>query len=199
MTSEFPMKDPQNIWQSQSTEAFKMSTDQLRLKTQQGRRKARFQAVYSIILGFILSIFFAWGFARGHELIPRLGFGMLSLWSIYFGYQTYRWIWPRLPAPNGTLNPTLQSYRSELEKRRDYAWHIWRRAGLTFCFLGVAMIIVPELMKSLHDPRLLADVAPVLVLLAIWCAIFFPGRKRRQRKLQREIEQLLMFERENQS
>ncbi len=197
MASEFPMKDPQNIWQSQLTEAFKMSADQLRLKTQQHQRKARFAAVYSIILGFILSVFFAWGCARGHEVIPRMGMGVLSLWSIYFAYQTYRWIWPRQLARDGTLDTTLQSYRSELEKRRDYVRHIWRRAGLTFCFLGLAMVIVPGLIKSFDEPRLLVNMAPVLVLLAIWCAIFFPRRKRTQRKLQQEIEQLSVLEADN--
>ncbi len=197
MASEFPMKDPQNIWQSQPTEAFKMSADQLRLKTQQHQRRARFEALYSIILGFILSVFFAWGFARGHDVIPRLGMGLLSLWSLYFAYQAYKWIWPGRQAPDGTLNPTLQSYRSELEKRRDYVRHIWRRAGLTFCFLGVAMVIAPGLIASLSHPGLLVNTVPVFVLLAIWCAIFFPRRKRTQRRLQQEIEQLLGFEREN--
>lgn len=197
MPSEFPMNDPRNIWQNQPTEPFKMSADQLRLKAQQRQRKAHFEAVYSIIIGLTLSVFFAWGSARGGEVFPRMGLGLLSLWCLYFAYHTYRWIWPGRLAPNGTLNTTLESYRRELEKRRDYGRHIWRRAGLTFCFLGLAMVIVPALIKSLDDPRLLRNVAPVLVLLAIWFPTFFFIRKRKQRKLQREIEELRAFEREN--
>jgi len=61
------------------------------------------------------------------------------------------------------------------------------------------LIIVPELIKSLGAPRLALNVLPVSVLLAIWLAIFFPLRKRRQQKLQQEIEQLRDFEREDRS
>jgi hypothetical protein len=198
MPNEFPMNDPRNIWKNQTTEAFKMSADQLRRKAQQRQKKSRFEAVYSIILGLIIFVFFARGFARVHEVIPRMGFGLLSLCGIYFAYRACRWIWQRQPAPDATLNTTLQSYRSELEKRRDYARHVWRRAGLTFVFLGMAMVIVPGLIKSLDAPRLLLlNFGPFFVLLAIWLVIFFPMMKRQQRKLQQEIEELRVFEREN--
>jgi Na+/melibiose symporter-like transporter len=198
MPSEFPMNDPRNIWKNQTTEAFKMSANELRRKAQQRERKSRFEAAYSIIIGLILFVFFARTFARAHELAPRIGFGVLSLWGIYFAYQACKRIWQERLAPDATLNTTLQSYRSELEKRRDYAQHIWRRV-LTFCFLGMALVIVPALIKSLDAPRLLVNFVPFFVLLAIWCAIFFPMRKRNQRKLQQEIEELCVFERENRS
>ena len=87
MPSEFPMNDPQNIWQNQPTEAFKMSADQLRHKAQQRERKSRFEAVYSTIIGLALFVFFAWGCARTHALIPRIGFGVLSLWCAYLCIQ----------------------------------------------------------------------------------------------------------------
>lgn len=198
MPSEFPMNDPRSIWRNQPTEPLKMSADELRRKAQRRQRKARFAALFSIIVGLILFVFFARAFVKIHELIPRIGFGLISFWCIYFAYQAYRWVWPGRLAPDAALNTTLQSYRSELEKQRDYGRHIWRRAGLTFCFLGVAMLIVPEMVKSLHNPRLLVNVAPVSVLLAIWFATFFFIRKRQQQKLQREIEELHAFERENQ-
>ena len=89
--------------------------------------------------------------------------------------------------------------QKELEKQRDYSIHVWRRAGLTFCFLGLAMIVVPELIHALAAPRLLLNVMPVLVLLAVWVAIFIPKRKRNLRKLQQEIDGLRLFERENPS
>ncbi len=197
MPNEFPMNDPRKIWQNQPTEPFKMSANELRHKAQQRRRKARFEALYSILIGIVLCAFFAWTFATAHELVLQIGFGLLSLWCLYFGYQTYKWIWPGPLEPDATLSTTLQSYRSELEKRRDFTRHIWRRGGLTFCFLGLALIIVPELIKSLGAPRLALNVLPVCVLLAIWFAIFFPQRKRRLQKLQQDIEELRVFEKEN--
>jgi hypothetical protein len=59
--------------------------------------------------------------------------------------------------------------------------------------------VVPVLIKSFTAPRLLLNVAPVLVLAALWVAIFIPMRKRNQRKLQLEIDGLTLFEKENQS
>jgi hypothetical protein len=199
MPSEFPMNDPRNIWQNQPTEAFKMSADELNRKAHQRQRRARFEAIYSIIIGLILCVFFARTIARTHEALSRMGLGLLSLWSIYFAYQAYKWIWPGRLGPDATASTTLHSYRSELEKRRDYGRHIWRRAGLTFCFLGVALFLAPGLIKSLEAPRLLVNAAPVFVLLVIWLAVFFPMRKRNQRKLQQEIQELRVFERESRS
>ena len=200
MPSEFPMNDPRNIWKNQTTEAFKMSADELRRKSQQRQRKDRFAAVYSIISGLILFVFFAWTFARVHnEVVPRIGVGVMSLWGIYYAYQAYKWFWQERLAPDAALNTTVQSYRSELEKRRDYGRHIWRRLGLPFGLLGLAMVIVPGLIKSLDAPRLLLNFVPLFVLFAIWCAIYFPMRKRGQQKLQQEIEELRVFERENRS
>jgi len=171
-----------------------MSADQLRRKAQQRQSRARFQALSSMVIGLTLCIFFAGTFATAHELVLRMGLGLLSLWCLYFAYQAYKWTWPGRLEPDATLSTTLQSYRSELEKQRDYVRHIWRRAGLTFCFLGIALVVVPELIKSLGAPRLALNVLPVCVLLATWTAIFFPLRKRRQRKLQQEIEELRLLE-----
>lgn len=205
MPNEFPMNelstnDPRNIWKNQTTEAFKMSANELCRKAQHHERKTRFEAAYSILIGIILFVFFAWNFARVHEMVPRIGFGLLSLWGIHLAYQRSKRFWQGRPAPDATLNTTLQSYRIELEKRRDYARHAWRKAGLTYCFLGMALVIVPLLIRSLDDPRiLLLNFGPLFVLLAVWCAIFFPKMKRQRQKLQQEIEELLVFERESRS
>jgi hypothetical protein len=197
MPSEFPQNDPRKIWQNQPTEPFRMSAHELRSRAQHSQTKARLGGLFSIIVGLILSAFCALAFVRSQEGLPRIGLGVLSLWCLYFAYQAYKWIWPGRSAPDATLSATLHAYRSQLENRRDYNRHVWRRAGLTFCFLGFALIIVPELIKALGSPRLALNVLPLCVILAIWFAIFFPLRRRRQQKLQREIDELRAFEREN--
>ena len=198
MPSEFPMNDPRNIWQNQPTEPFKMSADELRRKAQQRERKARFEAIYSTILVLLVCIFFARTFARAHEVLPRLGLGLLILWGLHFAYQARRGIWPRRLGPDATVSTSLEFYRSALERRRYYGLHIWRRSGLTFCFLGIALLVLPGLIQS-DAPRFLLNNLPFFVLLAIWLAIFFPMRKRRLRKLQQEIDELRAFERGDRS
>lgn len=186
--------NPQNVWQNQTTEVFKMSAEQLRSRSQRKQNKARFEAAYSIVLGLLLFGLFAWRFIHGHELVARIGWGVLSLWCIYFAGQAYRWIWQKRVAPDATLKTTLESYRSQLEKQRDYGRNIWSRAGLNFCFLGVALVAAPALVRANQTPRLFMNVLPLFVLFILWLALFFPMRKRRRQKLQREIDELHGFE-----
>ncbi len=206
MNSDFHMSNPQKLWQNQPTEGFTMSADKLRRKAQQCDRKARRAVFVSAAIALFLFLFFGWGFLsfprfQTFDLGPlgewstRLGLGLLSLWGLYSGYKTYKVFWPGSAAADADLKTTLQSYRQQLEKRHDYSQNIWLRSGLIFCFMGIAMIVVPVLIRDLViSPRLLTNVAPIFVLLVLWLAIFIPQRKRRQRKLQEEIDQLRTFE-----
>lgn len=195
MPNNHPASDPQNIWKNQPTEAFKMSVYELRRKTEQRQKKSRFEAAKMIASGIIACGFFTLAFLRTHTLIPRLGFGLISLWGIYLAWQAYRWMWPGRLADDAALNPTLRSYREELERQRDYVWQIFRRTALPVCFLGMAMVLAPQVLQSLSTPRLLLlNLAPLLVLFVIWCAIFFPRRRRSLRKLQHEIDGLRRLE-----
>ena len=194
MPSEF---DPRNIWQNQPTEPFKMSPDLLHHKSQQRYERARLEAMSSIGLGLILSVLFLLMFIRSENGISRYGSGLLSLWCLYFAYQGYRWVWPERLEPDATVSASMEFYRKELEKRRDYARHIWRRTGLTFCFLGLAMLVVPLLMKAVETPSQLVNAVPFFVLLAAWAVIFLSTQRRNRQKLQQEIEELQAFERGN--
>lgn len=171
-----------------------MSAVELKHKAQKRETKAKISAVFSIILGFVLCAFFARTAATAHDPIPRIGLCIISLWCLYFAYQAYKWVWPSHLEPDATLATTLRSYRSELEKRRDYARHIWRRAGLTFCFLGLAMVVVPGVIQSFGSPRMLLNFAPVLVLCAAWLLMFLRLRKRNERQLRQEIDELALYE-----
>ena len=201
MPSEFPMHDPKDIWQTQTTEPFKMSANELRDRAQQHQRRAQLKARFSMVTGLILFVFFGWQafpiVRRG--LLPGLGLAMISFWCLYFAYQAYRWTWPGRLAPDAALNATIKSYRSALEMRQDYARHVWRRSGLTFCFLGLALVVVPGLFQSIHHAGLLMNFVPIFVLLALWLVAFLFIRKRDRRKIQLEIEELRAFEAENQA
>jgi hypothetical protein len=197
MPNEFPNKDPRNIWQSQPSEPLKMSAEEIRRKTRRLEMKARVEALTWIVTGLVLFVFFGRTFAKVQELIPRIGWGLLSLWGIYSAYQGYKWIWPRRLRPEATVSASLAFYRTELERRRDYVLNMWRRAGLTFCFIGLAMVTVPALIKALEAPRLLLNVVPFFVLLTIWALAYFPVRKRKRQALQQEIDKVNALEREN--
>lgn len=190
MANKFHPGDPRQIWQNQPTEAVHMPVEELRGRAERRRRKARAQVLFSIVMGIALFVFGARIWLGAGDVLARAGWGVLSLWSLYFAWQAYHWTWPAAPGPDGETAASLDFYRRELERRRDYARHIWRRSGLTFCFLGLALLMVGGLRNALATPRLLVNMTPLLVLILVWVAAFVRLRKRNQRALQAEIDEL---------
>lgn len=139
----------------------------------------------SAAIGIVLCLWFGWGFLRFTTFetfglgrfglwVVRLGF-VLSIWSLYSGYKTYKVFWPGAAASDAGLKTTLQSYRQQLEKRRNYSRNIWLKSGLIFCFIGIAMVVMPMVTKDITAPlRLLASVGPVLGLLILMVGDFHP-------------------------
>ena len=197
MPSDFPMKDPQKIWQNQPTEPLKMSASDLRRKALERQSKARFEALCTIIIGIILCASFAWSFARAQDVLARMGWGLLSLCGIYAGYHAYKWIWPGNLPEEAPISACLEFYRRELERRRDYR-HRWWRSGLPFfLLLGMVMAGVGTGARN-APPHPLRNALPFFLVLAIWAVAFLLMRKKLGREnLEQEIEELRAFEREN--
>lgn len=195
--------NPQKIWQEQPAEKNKMSLEDIHRKMQQLERKDRLTALISIVMGTGLCIFFAYIGASGHmgahggDALPRIGCAVLSLWSLYEAWHGYKWLWPRSSELAVTWSASLQFYIRELEKRRDYQLHVWQRAGLTWCFVGVGLLIFSSLSRVIHDRHYGWNAAPFIILTALWFPIFFRSRKRKLMKLEQEIDTLKGLETEN--
>ncbi len=188
------MNDPRSVWQNQPKEPFKMSADEMRLRALRFQTKARLRAAAGITSALLVCAFFGWNAARTDELVPRLGLGIISLCGIFMAYSTYKWVWPgNLPA-DAPVSTSIEFYRSELERRRDYGRHIWRRTGLPYLFLGMAMFLAPALIAAFGAPRLFLNMIPFFLLLILWFVLFFRGQKRGQRKVQQELDELRAFE-----
>jgi len=174
-----------------------MSTEVLRDKANRLYAKSRFLALFGVSIGLILGALFAGAAIKTHDLVPRLGWGVLSLWVLYSAYQAYQLNWPK-PLPAGApIGTSLSFYRTELEKQRDHLRHVWLKSGLPFCFLGLAMVVGPGLIAAFQTPRLLVNVVPFLVLLLVWFVAFLNIRKRQQRAIQQDIDELRAYERGN--
>src|SRR5690348_958954 len=105
MPDEFPMNDPKKIWQDQHTESNPMSLEEIRRKMQAFETRSRLEALVSIVLAVILSVFFARACAKANDLVLRIGWGVLSLASLYSAWQAHKWIWPRRLAGDAALDP----------------------------------------------------------------------------------------------
>jgi hypothetical protein len=194
MPDEFP--DPQNIWQEQPREAMQMSLNEIRRRARELQTKGRLAALGWTAIGLVLAGAFQYGFALTHDLALRLGLGALSVWALYGAYQAYRWMWPASLAADATLATSLDFYRKELERRRDYIRNIWRLSVLWLFFIGLAALILPMVIGTHANPRLLLNAIPLFTLLVVWFVAFFYIRKRDQGNLQREIDELGALESE---
>ena len=115
MPNEFPMMDPKDIWQSQRTESFAISTEELRRRAHRLQTRARLEALSRIMIGLILFVLFARTFARVDESFRRLGWAVLSVWALYGAYQAYKWIWPSKLRPDATAGASLAFYNTHAE------------------------------------------------------------------------------------
>lgn len=201
MPNDFLMKDPQQVWQDQPTEALKMSASDLRRKAVGRQSKARFEALSTITIGIVLCLVFAWSFARGNNMLSRIGWGLLSLCGIYIAYHGYRWIWPgNLPeeAPIGTC---LEFYRRALERKRDYQNRWWRSGLPLLLLLGMVMggLGAGARNATPQNPPLnpWLNALPFVLVLAVWAVAFLVMRKKLGGDLQQEIDELRAFERES--
>jgi hypothetical protein len=207
MLNEFPMNDPQSVWQNQPSEPLKMSATDLRRKALEARPKARFAMLFIIIVGIVCCVVFASSFARAHAALARMGYALVSLSMIYAAYHAYKWTWPGNLPEGAPIDTCLEFYRRELERQRDYS-HRWWRSGLpVLTLLGVVMAAVGTGSRNAPPRWLLAlgankhpllNALPFLLALAIWVVAFLILRKKQGPKiLQREIEELRALEREN--
>lgn len=211
MPDKSTMNDPQNVWQNQSTEAFKMSVDQLKTAAHQLERKSRFEALYSLIVCTILLVFFARLTLNPRLMLGPIPWGAASLWSVRLGcaliciggaYEAYK-AYKRIRSPRRssevTLETTLRSYRTRLEDRRNRFRNYWHYKGLWIILTGMALAVAPRLIGSYHQgPQYLLEAAPLAALFVLWLIAVAVVRRRVQRKLQQEIDQLRAFEREYQ-
>jgi hypothetical protein len=186
---------PQKIWQDQPRESIRMSPNEIRRKAQALQSRDRLRAISAMIVGVLLCVGFAVAFGRETHTIARVAYVVLAFSGLLSTIQAYRWVWPGALASGATYETCLRFYRRELERRRDFALHIWTRSGIVVAFFGVALLLGPPLAAN---PRMLPKAAPFLVLLAIWFAIFLPTHRRKRRRLLEEIDQLDAYERDAQ-
>ncbi len=212
MPDKFTMNDPQSVWQNQTTEAFKMSVDQLRIAAHKLEKKSQFEALYSIVVCAVVFVFFARIVLHPGPMVGPIPWPAASLWSVRLGcalicigglyeiYKACRRFRSSRPAPEASLETTVHSYRKRLENRRNRFRNYWHYKGLWIILTGMALAIAPRLIDSYHQgPQHLLEAAPLAGLIVLWLIAVAVIRRRVQRKLQQEIDELQAFEREYQA
>ena len=113
--------NPQNIWQNQPTEPFKMSLEDLRRKMQQRERSARMKAIFGIVVGLVLFALFArmslqWANSYHAWDSACLVFGaFITPTSLIAGFGPAAFHWMRLSKPRS--NPAAANSKNAVIMR----------------------------------------------------------------------------------
>ena len=182
--------EAQAVWRNQPREGRNMATQEIRGRAQRFEAKARLQAMASIVLGLGMTVACGWYATGIGEILPQLGFIVLCVWSLYFAWQAYRWNWPGRAPEHADLLTSARLYRQELERRRDYVHHVWRRSGMTLAFVGFGLIFAGALKRFIAQPKLLLYGSASIVLLAFWVVAFSFQRRGNQRNIERDLRDL---------
>jgi hypothetical protein len=195
MPNESSANDPKTIWQSQPTEPSKMTLVMIRHKTQQLHAQTRRDRFAEIAASVIMIGFYGCGIWWIHAAALRAIFALAIAWTLAGQSFVDRRSLSDASQLEVPLSTSLESYRREVERRRDLSsrFLLWS-FGPGILALGA---FCAYLLAWTHG--FVRSTAPFFTLLGLWFVLLFFQKMRQKRDLQREIDQLNEVERSNNS
>lgn len=185
-----PNEDVRNVWQKQKTEGVHMSVEEIRLRAGKYNHKISWRNAREYAAALVVTLFFAFSFARTADPLMRAGFAIEIAGISYVCWHLYtRGSWRRLPEDLGAAS-SLQFHRCELERQRDLLRGVWRwYLGPMIPGLVVLMVAMartnPGHMKHFGWFVAVYDTLVILIFVFIgWL------NKRAARGLQKKIDEL---------
>ncbi len=188
MTNETPKDRMQDIWLCQPVEGIKMSVEEVRARAGKFEKKIRWRNVREYAAGAIAMVLLGFSFAGTPDVLDRTAFALLIVGMAYVLYQLHRKGQARsMPGEMGT-EPSLQFYRSQLERQRDLVGNVW------VWYLGpfVPGLVLSAIASVAHNaqPRHLAVLAFWYGLIVVFFVFVWRLNVRAARCLQRMIDAL---------
>ena len=196
MQADLNSGDPKLTWQNQPKEESKVSFLFIRQKARDLHAKTRRHVLATFAAPLVVAFFYVLCIKQFPNLETVLHplFAFALAWSIAGLYFLNRESRPgTLPADAG-FSTGLEFCRSEIRRRQNY----FRRDLLWS--LGPILLAMGTLLMALVivlGPALFVRAAPVTLLAGAWIAAYLFTRVRRQRELQRELQDLGEIEIEN--
>src|SRR5215469_2437061 len=124
MKNESPTNRMQEIWQCQPVEGIKMSVEEIRKHATKFEKKIFWRNVREYVAGAIAIVLLGFSIARSHNVLDRSAFALLIAGMVYVMYQLHRRGTSK-SLPASAIGPSLEFYRSELERQRDLTSTVW--------------------------------------------------------------------------
>ena len=191
--------DPKKLWQDQPTEPSKVTMVLIRQKARELHSKTR-RELFNTALGHVFIVVLCGaGIVFGRFPAQRMAFAIGLAWALAGAWMSQRGMWvPPMPGDAG-FQTGLQFYRQEIQRRRSLfrRWLMWTLGPV---ILGLSALVAGPFAATLAaDPRMLRNAIPFTVLLAVWAIGIALMRKRGERDIQREIDELSEIEKESRS
>lgn len=179
----------QEVWQSQATEAPRISLDYVRQQSTTLERRARWRNAFeygSGVLGVVVCLWVAWQQTSGRPLLLA-GVIWGALWAVYYAIR-----WHQLasvavrPEEAGVLD-TLRFQRKLLERQRDARRGSWRWWGLP-SLPSIALCIASAILEV--EPVSWGTVLSIVAWVVVGGGVVIWVLEREARRFQREIDAL---------
>ncbi len=201
MRNDSSGNDPRTIWQNQPTEPSVMTLEKIRRKTQELRARTRRTLLRGITAPLLVAGISGYGIASGDSPMMRAIFSFTIAWSMAGQYFVNRGMWSAALPDDAALSTGLESYRREVEHRRDLfgRFLLWTLGPVVLALTTFIALLLSFGIRNRGMPLkgTLLNMVPFLSLLVIWAVGVFVIRMRDRRELQREINELNDAERES--
>jgi hypothetical protein len=179
----------QQVWQSQVTEAPRISLDYVRHRTRNLEQRMRWRNALEYALGFLAFLVFIFGARQYGPSRPIMlaAHVWFALWAVFYMYWWHRLASTQAtPADAGVLD-NLRYQRRQLERQRDARLRSWRWWGLPG-LPGVVLMLVSMVVEA--EPVQWNVIGLLIVWLLVGTAIGFGFLNHEARRYQREIDAL---------
>jgi len=178
------------LWQTQGTEGFRMSSDEIRGRLETMNRKLRRRTIDGYLVCAALIVFFAGWMIVGMNSLQKIGAVLTIIGVSYLAWQIRA---NRFRVLSIDASDTLAHLRSELARQRDFHWgaRFWQRMllfvpGPIVFFAGFARAH-PEIIRMIRFETIsFAILAVAAIPLNMWMA----------RRYQRQIDELTRLQEE---
>jgi hypothetical protein len=175
-----------------------MTLEIIRRKARDLHARTRRELLGNIAILLLAIGLSGFGIAWAPDPVQRAAFALVIAWSLLGQYALNRGMWSPILPGDAALTTGLEYYRRELE-RRAYLLRRVLRWSFGPIVLGVVAFYVPTVWREIRKRGMRPEMFPFLVLFVIWLVAWFVIRMREQRKLQRELDELIAIEKENSS
>jgi hypothetical protein len=200
MANEPASVDMKDVWQSQAGEPIKMSSAELRQRSQKLNKKVVRRNIREYLAAAVVVVLFGYYFWRSPDLLLRLGSFLTIAGALYYGYQLHARGSARIMPPEMARETCLEFHRKELERQRDLVRTVWSWAILPIV-PGVIIFMLGGALGGAIPGHVGHTLAIFGIRLAIVFGVFFTVWKLNQRaakRLQVKIDTLTALQKESQ-